>query len=80
MMSEWMAATPFTALLPTTAKYAMFTSLQEGTPAHTVLSDSVWPVPPTFGSALASLSHVSMLGVFVVNACAHPSSRLYLAS
>ena len=28
MMSEWMAATPLTALLPTTARYAMFTSLQ----------------------------------------------------
>ena len=27
MMSEWIAATPLTALLPTTAKYAMFTSL-----------------------------------------------------
>ena len=27
MISEWMAATPLTALLPTTARYAMFTSL-----------------------------------------------------
>ena len=28
MISEWMAATPLTALLPTTARYAMFTSLR----------------------------------------------------
>lgn len=28
MMSEWMAATPLTALLPTTARYAIFTSLR----------------------------------------------------
>ena len=27
IMSEWMAATPLTALLPTTARYAIFTSL-----------------------------------------------------
>ncbi len=37
MMSEWMAATPLTALLPTTARYAMFTSLQEQTHALTIL-------------------------------------------
>ena len=35
MMSEWMAATPLTALLPTTARYAMFTSLHGQTsPQH----------------------------------------------
>lgn len=28
IMSEWMAATPFTALLPTTARYAMLITLQ----------------------------------------------------
>lgn len=28
MISEWMAATPLTALLPTTARYAMLTSLR----------------------------------------------------
>jgi hypothetical protein len=27
MISEWIYATPLTALLPTTARYAMFTSL-----------------------------------------------------
>ena len=29
IMSEWMAATPLTAALPTTARYAMFISLRK---------------------------------------------------
>ena len=42
MISEWMAATPLTALLPTTARYAMFTSLRHA--VRTTFSTKLWEV------------------------------------